>query len=188
MTDHVAPTSRFLVLHDYGMGGLWWWVHAASARQVLETFADVEVVDDAETIERAGSWDLDEVAADGTGMSDAMDEFRAKRDAQRGRAGFGALAGREVVWLRRRWNGEEAEGDEDPTLYLMEVGSDGRRLRQVELAPDGSGLRSGPDDWPFNPPVVDLFDPDLAGMEIGRSEFETAWLGARHVDEGGTPA
>ncbi|WP_404952929.1 hypothetical protein [Streptomyces sp. 147326] len=185
MTDHLAPTSRFLVLHDYGMGGSWWWVHATSARHVLETFADVEVVDDAGTIERAESWGLDEVAADGTGMSDALDDFRAKRDAQRGREGFGALAGREVVWLRRQWDGEDGE---DPTVHLMEVGSDGRRLRQVESAPDGTGVRSGPDDWPFNPPVVDLFDPDLVGMEIGRSAFETAWLGARHVDEGGTPA
>ncbi|MFF4389436.1 MULTISPECIES: hypothetical protein [unclassified Streptomyces] len=68
------------------------------------------------------------------------------------------------------------------TPYLMEAGADGRRLRQVELAPDGSGVRSDPDDSPFNPPVVD--------MEISEAEFETARLGSRPAerprDEGGT--
>lgn len=179
MTDHEVPTQRFLVLHDYGMGGSWWWVHARSVREVRETFADVEVVDTADTLRRAESWDLDEARVDGTTTPDGLDELRAKREAQRGLDGFGALADREIVWLRRRWDYED---DEDLTLYLMEVGSDGRRLRQVELAPDGPGVRSDPDDWPFNPPVVDLFDPELVGMEISEAEFETAWLGARPME------
>lgn len=64
----------------------------------------------------------------------------------------------------------------------MEVGSDGRRLRQVEVTNDGVALKSGPDDWPFNPPVVDLFDPDWADKMIHLNEFEAAWIRARHVD------
>ncbi len=91
---------------------------------------------------------------------------------------FGALAGRDIVYLRRRW---DEEGD-DPVDYLMEVGADGRRVRQVELAEHGAALRSGPDDWAFNPPVVDLFDPTLAGQEISRGEFEEQWTRAGHVD------
>ncbi|MFD3699150.1 hypothetical protein ACFWUZ_23935 [Streptomyces sp. NPDC058646] len=173
-----APTSRFLVLHDYGMGGCWWWVHAASAREVRETFTDVEVVDDPETVERAKAWGLDEARTDAETAPDGLDDLRTKRDRRRGREGFGALADRSVAWLRRRWDYDD---DEDQVLYLMEVGNDGRRLRQVELVPDGPGLAGGPDDWPFNPPVVDLFDPDLPGMEISREEFEAAWRGARHV-------
>ncbi|WP_411082045.1 hypothetical protein [Streptomyces sp. cmx-18-6] len=183
MTDSdptASPLSRFLVLHDYGMGGSWWWVHARSVREVRERFSDVEVVDSPETVERAETWELDEVEVDAAVMPAGLDELWAKREAQRGREGFGAFADRELLWLRRRWDYED---DDDQTIYLMEVGSDGRRLRQVELTPDGSGLSSGPDDWPFNPPVVDLFDPDLVGMEIGRQEFEAAWLSAR-PDEG----
>jgi hypothetical protein len=59
-----APKSRFLVLHDYGMGGLWWWIHARSAREILEAFAEVEVVDGPDDMERARSWDLPEVDID----------------------------------------------------------------------------------------------------------------------------
>lgn len=171
-----APKSRFLVLHDYGMGGAWWWVHARSPREILEAFAEVEVVDSPEAIERADR-DLDEVDIDEPTMPPGLDGLRAKRDAQRGRPGFGALADRSIVHLRRRWDGD---GDE-PATYLIEVGSDGRRLRQVELSDDGTALKSGPDDWPFNPPVVDLFDPEWADMEIHPAEFEAAWLQARHV-------
>jgi hypothetical protein len=151
-----TPKSRFLVLHDYGMGGARWWIHARSAREVLETFAEVEVVDSPEAIERAAG-DLDEVDIDEPAMPPGLDELRAKRDAQRGRPGFGALADRSIVHLRRRWDGD---GDE-PATYFMEVGSD---------------------DWPFNPPVVDLFDPEWADKEIHPDEFEAAWLRARHAD------
>jgi len=31
--------------------------------------------------------------------------------------------------------------------------------------------------------VVDLFDPEFVGMEIGREEFEAEWLRARHEDD-----
>ncbi len=83
------------------------------------------------------------------------------------------------MWLRRRWY---YGNDEDRTLYLMEVEADGWRTRQVELTPDGTGVRSGPDDRPFDPPVVDLFDPELVGMEISQAEFERNWLGARPME------
>ncbi|GAA0613210.1 hypothetical protein [Streptomyces crystallinus] len=177
-SPHSASKARFLVLHDYGMGGTWWWVHARSAGEVLETFAEVEVVDGPDAVERA-NWDLDEVDIDEPAMPAGLDGLRAKRDAQRGRPGFGALAGRSIVRLRRRWDGDGGE----PATFLLEVGSDGRRLRQVELADDGAALKSGPDDWPFNPPVVDLFDPEWADKEIHPDEFEAAWLRARHVDD-----
>ncbi|MBN3932942.1 hypothetical protein IQ279_25610 [Streptomyces verrucosisporus] len=158
MTD-TAPRVRFLVLHDYGMGGLWWWVWARSAREVAERLAEVEVVDDPEAVERAGAWDLEEADVDAPVLPGGLGELRDRRDAQRGRPGFGALADRAVVM--------EAEGD-------------GRRLRQVELTGDGTALRSGPEDWIFNPPVVDLFDPGLPEKEIGREEFEAQWRRARH--------
>jgi hypothetical protein len=177
----VADKTRFLVLHDYGMGAMWWWVHARSAREVVETFAEVEVVDHSDAVERAEAWNLDEIDIDAPTMPGDLDDLRAQRDAQRNRPGFGALADRSVVHLRRRWDGED---DVDPAIYLIEVGPDGRRIRQVELSEDGTAVRTGPDDWPFNPPVVDLFDPDLAGMEISRDEFEAEWLRAHDEDAG----
>ncbi|HEX5543357.1 MAG TPA: hypothetical protein VFX60_17685 [Micromonospora sp.] len=54
------PKQRYLVLHDYGMGGLWWWIHARSTGEVLETFAEVEVVDAPAAVGRAESWGLEE--------------------------------------------------------------------------------------------------------------------------------
>ncbi|HEX5567297.1 MAG TPA: hypothetical protein VFY14_10320 [Streptomyces sp.] len=173
-----GPKSRFLVLHDYGMGGLWWWVRARSAREISETFAEVEVVDDPDTVEQAQTWELDEVDIDAPTMPTGLDGLRAARTAQRGRHGLGALADRGIVYLRHRWDGE----DDDPATYLMEVGPDGRRLRQVQLCEDGTALKSGPDDWPLNPPVVDLFAPEPADLEVTRDEFETHWRRARHDD------
>ncbi|SCK54263.1 hypothetical protein YWIDRAFT_07981 [Streptomyces sp. SceaMP-e96] len=179
MTGNGAVHKRsFLALHDYGMGGSWWWVRARSEREVLETFAWVEVVTDPDTVARFEDEGLEEVDIDDPRMPPGLDGLRAKRDAQRGREGFGALADRDIVHLRRRWD----EEDDEPVVYLMEVGSDGRRIRQVELAEDGTALRSGPDDWPFNPPIVDLFDPGLASQEISRTEFEEHWVRARQAD------
>ncbi|MFF1650898.1 hypothetical protein [Streptomyces sp. NPDC058240] len=111
-------------------------------------------------------------------MPPGLDDLRAERDAQRGAEGFGSLADRDIVYLRRRSD----EEDDEPAVQLMEVGSDGRRVRQVVLAEDGPAMRSSPDDWPFNPPVVDFFDPALAGQEISRSEFEEQWARARQAD------
>ncbi|MEU7136527.1 hypothetical protein [Streptomyces sp. NPDC046261] len=177
-----APKTRFLVLHDYGMGGSWWWIHARSAREILETFAWVEVVTDPEWLAwREGDDDMEEVDIDAPRMPVCLDELRAERDAQRGRPGFGALAGRDVVYLRRRWDEED---DEDLAVYLMEVGSDGRRIRQVELAEAGPGVRSGPDDWPLNTPIVDVFAPELVAQEISRDEFEEQWARARQAEAG----
>lgn len=174
--EEAGAKQRFLIVHDYGMGGVWWWVHARSAREVLETFAEVEVVDASEAIERAEGWDLEEIDIDAPTMPAGLDDLRAQRQAQRCLPGFGALAGRTIVYLRRRWDGED---DVDPAVYLMEIGSDGRRLRQVELAEDGDAVKSDPDDWPFNPPIVDLFDSELKESEISRDEFEAAWQRAR---------
>ncbi|KOG46745.1 hypothetical protein ADK74_12035 [Streptomyces decoyicus] len=164
------------------MGGSWWWIQARSAREIIETFAWIEVVTDPETVARQEKdGELEEVDIDAPRMPPGLDSMRATRHAQRGRPGFGALADRDVVYLRRRWDEED---DEDPAVYLMEVSPDGRRIRQVELAEDGTAVKSGPDDWPFNPPIVDLFDPDLVGLQIGRDEFEEQWARARQLDVG----
>ncbi|MFI9550473.1 hypothetical protein [Nonomuraea endophytica] len=168
--------QRFLILHDYGMGGSWWWVRARSAREVLETFAEVEVIEAPEEIERAEGWNLDEADVDAPTMPAGLDCLHAQRQAHRHLPGFGALADRTIIYLRRRWDEDDGV---DPADYLMEIGSDGRRLRQVELTDNGDIFKSDPDDWPFNPPVVDLFDPELKDQEISSEDFETAWQRAR---------
>lgn len=170
------PKKRFLVLHDYGMGGLWWWIHARSPRQIVETFAEVEVVDDPEIVARFADDSLTEVDIDAASMPPDLEGLREQRDTQRDRPGFGALAGRPVVYLRRPW--DEADLTE-PSVYFEELGPDGRRLRQVEVYRDGPAIKTGPDDWPLNPPN-DLYDPDLAQWEIDADEFEQAWRRARN--------
>ena len=169
------PKKQFLVLHDYGMGGLWWWIHARSARQIVETFAEVEVIDDPEIMAHYASDSMTEVDIDAASMPPGLDDLREQRNAQRSRPGFGALAGRTVVYLRRPWNETDLT---EPSVYLEELGPDGRRLRQVEVYRDGTAIKTGPDDWPLNPPN-DLLDPELAQWEIGPDEFEQAWRRAR---------
>lgn len=154
------------------MGGLWWWIHADSPRQVLETFAEVEIVDSAEGFALAERWQLEEIDIDDLTLPPGLAEARAQRDRQRGLPGFGALAGRQVVYLRRPWD------EDDPAIYLMELGSDGRRIRQIEVAEDGTAIKTDDQDWPFNPPY-DLFDPELPQFEIDSDEFERAWTAAQ---------
>ncbi|QUQ64072.1 hypothetical protein [Kutzneria sp. CA-103260] len=169
----MVSKQRYLVLHDYGMGGLRWWIHARSAREVLETFAEVEVIDTAAAISQAEERHPEEIDIDASVMPPGLDELRATRDSQRGVPGFGALADREVVYLRQNWDGD------DPATYLVEIGRDGRRIRQVETSEDGVATKTDAADWPFNPPLVDLFDPHLRDQEIDRDEFERAWAGAQ---------
>jgi hypothetical protein len=100
-----------------------------------------------------------------------LKEARADRDAQRDQPGFAALTGRERVWIRDPYEDE---------VHLEELGPDGRRLRQVTVEADGTTVRTGPDDWPFNPPR-DLYDPKLLRYEISADDFEQAWNATRLV-------
>lgn len=165
--------QRYLVLHDYGMGGLWWWIHARSVREVQETFAEVEVIDDPAEIAGAADRQLEEVDIDAATMPPGLDGLRADRDAQRGQPGFGARAGQQILYLHQE------PDDDDPLTYLSEIGPDGRRIRQVEVDPDGGAVKTDEEDWPFNSPMVDFFAPRLPGREIERAEFERAWATAR---------
>ncbi|WP_067814224.1 hypothetical protein [Nocardia inohanensis] len=172
MSADKTPKQRFLVCHDYGMGGLWWWVQARSAREVAETFAETQVIEDRERLAVAQEWELDEVDIDGLADS-ALNSLRIKRLAQKNRAGFGMLADREVLFTRQRWTGEDGVPAAD---YLTEI-TNGYRTRQIEIRDNGVAIRTGLDDFPLNPPI-DLWDPDLADREITAEEFEKAWAEA----------
>ncbi|WP_229883527.1 hypothetical protein [Streptomyces omiyaensis] len=163
--DEVGKT-RYLVLHDYGMGGLWRWVWADSAEEIVSACAEVEVIRNPDAVRRAETWDLEEVHLDAPDPN-PLSSFRVKRDAQRGQPGFAVLVRRDRVYLRR-------PEFEDGEVFLMELGPDGRRLRQVEIGPDGGAVRTSVEDWPFNAPF-DLHDPQYLAMEIGRGDFEAAW-------------
>ncbi|WP_067713524.1 hypothetical protein [Nocardia yamanashiensis] len=169
MSDDQTPKERFLVCHDYGMGGLWWWMQARSAREIAETFAEVRVIDDWARLAEAEDWELDEVDIDEPGDS-ALNSFRAKRLVQRSRPGFGMVADREVLHTRQRWEGEDGVPAAD---YLTEI-TRGYRTRQVEIRDSGEAIRTGLDDFPLNPPI-DLWDPDLVDSQITAEEFESAW-------------
>ena len=163
--------ARFLALHDYGMGGLWWWITADSPEQVTRTLAEVEVVTDAETVLAAEDWELEEVDLAGP-LPVPLDDMRAQRDQQRHQPGFGATAERDgPVWLRLPAGEYDGDGD-----WLVELDTTGRRLRQIELRPDGDALLTH--DWPFNPPF-DLYQPRFATMGITQAEFEQTWSRGR---------
>ncbi|MEU7631893.1 hypothetical protein AB0C34_18170 [Nocardia sp. NPDC049220] len=176
MTVDGTPKQRFLVCHDYGMGGCWWWVHARSAREITETFAEIWVIDDLERLADALEWDLDEVDVDDLADS-GLQDLRARRNAQRSRTGFGVLSDRELLYIRQRWDGDGVLAAD----YLIEI-TNSYRTRQVEVRDTGEMIRTGLDDFPLNPPI-DLWDPDLADQEITPEEFEKAWDSAVPASE-----
>ena len=171
-TDAQPPRQAYLVLHDYGMGGLWWWIRGSSAEEITAAFAEVEVISDPEAIARARTWDLAEMDIEGAGRGE-LASYHETRQRQRQDPAFGRLFGKDRVYLRL----PDDEGQD--TEWLTEHGPDGRRLRQVELRADGTALTSDLENWPINPPF-DLGDPWLATHEITPAEFEQAW-------EQGTP-
>ncbi|MFE3189949.1 hypothetical protein ACFXHA_13140 [Nocardia sp. NPDC059240] len=172
------PKQRFLVCHDYGMGGVWWVILARSAREIVETFAETAVVDDPQRWVEVEEWGLDEVDIDDRSDS-SLNSLRARRDTQRIRPGFGVMADRALLYTRNRWDPEEDRAAAD---YLTEI-TDGYRTRQVEILDTGEATRTDLDDFPLNPPI-DLWDPDLAEQEITAEEFEKAWDSAMPPPEG----
>ncbi|MEV6073073.1 hypothetical protein AB0L82_41575 [Nocardia sp. NPDC052001] len=178
MTADEIPKRRFLVCYDYGMGGLWWWIHARSAREITETFAETKVIEDTTRFSEEFTRNLTEVDIDEPSPP-GLQDLREQRDAQRTRPGFGVLADRAVLYTRQRWN--EAE-DIAAAHYFTEI-IDGYRTRQVEVRDTGESVRTGLDDFPLNPPI-DLWDPDLAAHEITAAEFEKTWERAVPPPEG----
>ncbi|MCD5316554.1 hypothetical protein [Kineosporia babensis] len=168
----MSTPGRFLVLHDYGMGGLWWWVHAPSAEAILEAVAEVEVITDPETVERVSTWDdVAEVSLDASGDS-AWKGLVAQRTAERQDPDYGKLIGQGTVYLRSA---------EDGITYLTEVNADGIRTREVGILPDGRQQRS--DDWPLNP-AFDLRSPELARQALlSAADFEAHWQRAEPVPD-----
>jgi hypothetical protein len=166
---------RYLVVHDYGMGGLWWWIWASSPEEIVETLAGVEVVD--ESSAAGAGEDIEEVRLDAL-VDQSLIDMRDRRAAQRLLPGYGVLAGRDRVYLR---DADESYGG---TVFLSEIGPDGRQLRMVEQPPRGDALRI--DDFPINAPL-DLRDPALAAREISGAAFEQAWRSARPEGEQAAP-
>jgi hypothetical protein len=56
----------------------------------------------------------------------------------------------------------------------------------VEVAKDGVGIKTDAEDWPFNPPLVELFDPQLP-EEIGRERVRAGMAAAQWEDESRDP-
>ena len=162
-----SEKTRHLVLHDYGMGGLWWWVRARSAEEIVLRVAEVEVITDPEKISRCEGWDLAEVDLDASDPN-PLSNLRGQRTAQRSHPDFGKLAGRERVYLNFTEEGY------DGLHFLMELGPGGRILRHVEVRTDGTAYKTDEDDLPINPPH-DLHDPEYAPMETTAEVFEAAW-------------
>jgi hypothetical protein len=61
LADAQSAQQVYLVLHDYGMGGRWWWIRASSAAEITDAFAEVEVVSDPEAIARARTQGFNEL-------------------------------------------------------------------------------------------------------------------------------
>jgi hypothetical protein len=160
-----AARSRFLVLHDYGTGGTWWWIVAVDTEEILETFANVEVMTSPEHLAMVADWDLPEVDVTGP-YPPGLDGLAAKRAEQRTQSGYGVLAGRRRP-VHLRWD-ETATG----VTWCTEFAPSGRRTRQVRINADG--VAQAFTEWTIDVPE-DLRDPSLLPLEITAAEFEAAW-------------
>ena len=167
MAADIPRGARYLVRHDYGMGALWWWITAPSAADITDMFAEVEVVTDPGAVRIAGSRVLDELSIDEAARG-PLASFRETRQEQRRDPAFGRLLGKNRVYLRL------PDPETEAGWWLSEHDATGRRVRQVEVRPDGTAAATTRADWPMNPPF-DLGDPWLAAHEITPDEFERAW-------------
>jgi len=160
--------QRLLVRHDYGMGALWWWIRAGSAAEITSAFAEVEVIDDPATLRIVESWSLDELDIAEATVTQPLADLYQRRERQRQDPAFGKLLGKNRVYLRL------PDPEKPAAWWLTEHDPAGRRLRQIELRPDGTAATGSAADWPMNPPF-DLGDPLFASKEITQDEFERAW-------------
>ena len=124
LVDARSAQRAHLVLHDYGMGGLWWWIRASSTEEITAAFAEVEVISVPETTARARTWDLEELDIENAKRG-ALASFHEKRQDQRQDPAFGRLFGKDRVYLRLP--DPEGQGSE----WLTEHGRDGRHERLV---------------------------------------------------------
>ena len=97
--------KRFLVAHDYGMGSLWWWIEAPSAEAIIQTYAEVMIVEpadgEAERFADIPSLRIGDPAPAG------LDDLEEQRRAQRASPKFGALVGRGSVYIRKDYPEEQ---------------------------------------------------------------------------------
>lgn len=161
--------KRFLVAHDYGMGSLWWWIEAPSEAAIVQTYAEVVVVDQTE-VDPGRFTDIPSIRI-GDPAPAGLDDLQAQRRLQRANPKFGALVGRGNVYIKQ-------EFPEDQETYFVEYDEKGYRTRQVVVSASGDAESTGPQDWCFNPPE-DLWDPELAERETTREAFESWWARAR---------
>lgn len=168
MKSEQPSRQRFLVRHDYGMGALWWWITAGSAAEITSAFAEVEVIGDPAALHTVQSWSLDELDISEAMVTQPLAELCQRRERQRQDPAFGRLLGKSRVYLRL------PDPEEPAAWWLTEHDPAGRRLRQIELRPDGTAVAGSAADWPVNPPF-DLGDPVFTSNEISHDEFEQAW-------------
>jgi len=159
---------RYFVMHDYGMGALYWWIDAPSADDIIRTYAEVVILDDANA---ARHDNIPIVAIDDKTHQPGLDDLRDLRAGQIGHPQFGALVGRGIIFLRR------PDYIEEGSIYYIEYDPQGYRTRQVEIDAKGDAVRTGPEDWWLNPPE-DLWNPELVQYEITRNEFDSTWATA----------
>ncbi len=124
-------TRRFLVVHDYGTGGLWWWVWARSPEEIVETIAEVEVVTDPELV---ASVEADEVRLD-----DLSDETLIALRNQRSARGAGGIGRTGACGRSAPQKPDGAERTGDPELIGRMSG---------DLVGPASGGPCGPVDAP----------------------------------------
>ena len=101
-------------------------------------------------------------------VTQPLADLYRRRERQRQDPAFGKLLGKNRVYLRL------PDPEEPEAWWLTEHDLAGRRLRQIELRPDGTAAAGSVADWPMNPPF-DLGDPLFASNEISQDEFEQAW-------------
>lgn len=156
------------------MGGLWWWVTASSPEEITSAFAQVEVIEDPDAISRAASWDLADLDM-AQAIAGPLAHLHQTRQRHKQDPAFGKLLGKDRLYLRLH------DPEIDHGTWYSEHDTAGRRIRQIEVRPDGAMEATSRGDWPLNPPY-DLGDPRLAAREISPEEFEDTWRQATEPD------
>lgn len=161
----MGDKRRYLVCHSYGMGGLWWWVRAGSADEILDAIAEVEVITDQEIIDRmvADGVEIAEFELAGLQADSALAKLADRRVGQRRHPAYGVMVGRTPFHIR-------TEGAQ--VVVLTEIGESSQPGRIVRQWRDGRAER-----FESRPMVgtFDIRDPELPDLLIDADEFEFTW-------------
>jgi hypothetical protein len=192
MNPDNAQNARHLAIYDYGMGGIWVLVGAASAEAVERRFPWLRVITVGDpawvtaekyeeivtTIGPAMIFELDHPHG-WLAKADATLDREGSRPQRASRRGAKPDEQAQMRYQRVEWHHDHPD---EPVIFYSEIDNDGWRWRNVDEYRDGRLVRAAhgdPTDALFDVPMPELAtineDDQFHGTTIPADAFEAVW-------------